>query len=68
MPPQEFNMDRTDRRAPKAVEGITAATMMAAFNSDAIRSGEMSSASSRFQKKMSHLSLLIDKHCKHTYL
>ena len=48
---QEFKMDRSDRKAPKAVENITRTTMMAAFNSRGIRAGEFSSASARQEGK-----------------
>ena len=44
---REFYMDRSDRKAPRAIEGITRKTMMAAFNSRGIQAGELSSASSR---------------------
>ena len=44
-----FYMDRSDRKAPRAIEGITRKTMMAAFNSRGIQAGELSSASSRWE-------------------
>ena len=50
---QEFKMDRSDRRSPPAVEGITRKTMMAAFNSDGIQQGEFTSASTRYVQRRS---------------
>ena len=58
---REFYMDRSDRKSPKAIEGITRKSMMAAFNSRGLQAGELSSASSRWE--VYHNLGIIDSKC-----